>query len=85
LPVYRQKQELYEAPAAKDLTPVSGYINFTPGMLHQAITIRSIDNSLPQPNRLFTVRLVASSGLTPVDDTRLATATLTGQYYTLSF
>jgi len=70
---------LYQTPVAKDVTPVSGYVRFTPGTVHQAITISTIDNSLPQPDRLFTVRLVSSSGLTPVSDTRLAVATLTGQ------
>jgi len=75
----RQKQELYRTPAAKDVTPLSGYLNFTYGINRQPITIMSVDNSLPQPNRLFSVRLVSSSGWTPVSDTRLAVATITGQ------
>jgi len=80
----RQKQELYETPAAKDVTPISGYINFPYGVDRQPITVTSVDNSLPQPNRLFSVRLVSSVGLTPVSDTRLAVATLTGQCCSLS-
>jgi len=74
----RQKQELYRTPAAKDVTPISGYLNFTDGVDRQPITIKSMDNSLPQPNRLFSVRLVSSVGLTPVSNSRLAVATLTG-------
>jgi len=74
----RQKQELYSSPAANDVVPISGYLRYTPGTARQPITIRSVDNSLPQPNRLFSVRLVTSSGRTPVADGRLATATLTG-------
>jgi len=78
----RQKQELYWTPASKDVTPMSGYLNFTYGLDRQFITIASVDNNLPQPNRLFSVRLVASTGLTPVADTRLAIATLTGGSFT---
>jgi len=74
----RQKQELYSVAAARDIAPVSGYLNFSYGIDHQLITLTSIDNNLPQPNRLFSVRLVASTGHTPVSDTRLAIATLTG-------
>jgi len=66
--------------AASDVTPISGYLNFSNGINRQLITITSIDNSLPQPDRMFSVRLVSSSGWTPVSDTRLAVATLTGQY-----
>ena len=74
----RQKQELYRTPAAKDIAPLSGYLNFTGDINRQRVTITSVDNSVPQPNRIFSVRLVASTGRTPVSDTRLAVATLTG-------
>ena len=75
----RQKQELYRTPAVKDIMPVSGYLNFTHDRDRQLIIVTSVDNSLPQPNRLFSVRLVASTGRTPVAASRLAIATLTSE------
>lgn len=65
-------------PAKAYVSPMSGYLRYSYRDNVQQLVIQSVNNGLPQPTRLFTVRLVSSSGLTPVspaDDTGVSTLT----------
>ena len=53
-------------PSAKDVTPISGYLTFGSTDNSQILSISSIDNTIPEPNKVFTVRLICSRGLSVI-------------------
>jgi hypothetical protein len=72
--------ELYKMSSVAEVLPVSGYVRFTYGDTWQSLTIQSLNNGLPQPTKLFSVRLVSSTGLTPVTSSGNGLSTLTSTY-----
>lgn len=72
----RQIQELCKMPAAKDISLISGYLTFQAQDNHQIISFSSLDNNIEEPNKVFSIRLVCSKGLTDIpsmDDTSIVT------------
>ena len=65
-------------PSSSYIKQVSGYVRFVYGDTEQPITIESVYSELPQPTRMFTVRLVSSSSVTPMATGSDGLATLTG-------
>ena len=50
-------------PSRRDVESVSGYLSFDVGNQSEAtINLRSVDNSVPEPNKVFTVKLLDCSG-----------------------
>ena len=43
--------------AAADVTPISGYIVFAEAQRYQEIQIASIDDTIPEPSKFFTLQL----------------------------
>lgn len=71
-------QELYVLPSRKDVELVSGYLIFnTSNQSEATIDLRSIDNSIPEPNKVFTVKLLdcsGPSGVSTVEDVAILTS-----------
>ena len=65
--------------AVADISMVSGYLRFTNDNTLQNIALVSVNNGLPQPTKLFSVRLVSSTGLAPVTLTNSGLSTLSGE------
>ncbi|XP_060082724.1 adhesion G-protein coupled receptor V1-like [Ylistrum balloti] len=53
--------ELYNNPAAADLTPVSGYMTYHQGQTSQNITIHSVQDTLDEENEVYKVKLLSAS------------------------
>ena len=66
-------------PASTDVTPISGYVTFGPGVITATITVSSLQDTEEEGNEVFTVNLLSSNGGAVVDDEE-DTALLTGKY-----
>lgn len=49
-------------PTALSLTPISGYVSFSAGTALTQFSINSVDDSIPEPNELFTLSLTNVEG-----------------------
>jgi hypothetical protein len=66
-------------PSTNEVLTVSGYLQFLYGDDWQILSIQSVNNGLPQPTKLLSVRLVFSTGFTPVTSSGNGLSTLTGK------
>ena len=46
----------------KALTPVSGYLTYAAGVSAQQIFLRTVDNSIPEAESSYTIKLIGLSG-----------------------
>lgn len=65
-------------PSTSEVLTASGYLQFKYGDNWQILSVQSVNNGLPQPTKLLSVRLVSSTGLTPVTSSANGLSTLTG-------
>ncbi|XP_069137444.1 adhesion G-protein coupled receptor V1-like isoform X2 [Argopecten irradians] len=53
--------ELYNSPAAADLTPVSGYMTYRQGESSKGITIHTVQDTIDEQNEIYKVKLLGAS------------------------
>ncbi|OWF54008.1 G-protein coupled receptor 98 [Mizuhopecten yessoensis] len=53
--------ELYNTPAAADLTPISGYLSYRQGVSSQDITIQTVQDTIDEQNEVYKVKLLSAS------------------------
>ncbi|XP_070543508.1 adhesion G-protein coupled receptor V1-like isoform X2 [Ptychodera flava] len=54
--------ELWEYPAREDVTPISGYLMYQPGIRQQMIQIHSVQDTEEEGNEVFTLNLLSVKG-----------------------
>nr|XP_006812422.1 PREDICTED: G protein coupled receptor 98-like protein isoform X1 [Saccoglossus kowalevskii] len=68
--------ELWEYPSKEDVTPISGYLTYQPGVQQQFIEIQSIQDIEEEGNEVFTLNLLSVKGgarRSPTESTALLT------------
>jgi hypothetical protein len=78
LSIFSEILEIYRTPAARDVTPISGYIMYPEGYRTGTFTVASIQDIEEEDAEVFSIRLVGSKGGAIVSDTD-STALLTGK------